>query len=369
MFDVTLSADNRQLLENAKYSDLTTNYLSGVSTLILTSGADFANNDYILLGNFGSETSEIIKVSTVTTNTLALATATKFSHSESTKVTILKYDQIRFYHTTDTTFVDTDPVTAYIDLQADSFHTIATDTSNTTGFGWYKFYNSTTTDLSSESTEIPYAGFSSNSVEQIFDSFYSLLNNNELKLVTEDDAFRWLNEGYSITRNELNLVNDEFTVADPYTLTTTAGTAEYSLQDGFSKIISVFSGDYDREIEFIALKDLSTWNSDATNDPRYYIRGSYMGFSPTPTVSYDFTVRYETTGTELTSKYDNVDLPTNNFYFLVDYMIYRASPKLNRSDGSSDYSKFMEGVQRMKVTAHKRDHGLDSWEVDDYANV
>jgi hypothetical protein len=142
-----LKADNRQLLKNAKYSFALDNYLSGVSSIQVDNSVGFEANMYVLLGNFGSETAEIIKINTVTTatNTLSFTTTAKFAHAESTKVTVIPYNQVRFYHTATATFSASSHVTDYIDIQADSFFTIGEDTTNTTGFGWFVFYNSTTT--------------------------------------------------------------------------------------------------------------------------------------------------------------------------------------------------------------------------------
>ena len=78
------------------------------------------------------------------------------------------------------------------DIQADDFYTKAYDTTNTTGFGWFIFYNSTTAKATQNSNAIPYAGFENNSVKKILDSFFSQLNNKELKLISNDDAFIWL---------------------------------------------------------------------------------------------------------------------------------------------------------------------------------
>lgn len=368
---ITLKADNRVLTQNAKYSYLNSNYSSGVSAIVVTNSADFSANDYLLLGNFGSETAEIVQISTVTsaTHTLNLSAATKFAHSESTRVTVIKYNQVRFYNTSTATFSATSPVTAYIDLQADKFFTLAYDTTNTTGFGWFVFYNATTAKATSNSNAIPYAGFTEYSVKKIFDRFFSQLNNKELKLVTNEDAFAWLNEGYSIARNQLNLVNEEYTVSDSYTLSVTSGTAEYSLPDYFTDMISVYSSTDDTEISPIDIKDVPDWNENSSNDTRYYLRGKYVGISPTPAADATYYLRYKTIGATLTSYYDNVELPDNNFYPLIDFMMYRAAPKLNRNDGNSRLTLFNDAIKNMKLTSHKRDNEKDSWDISPTANI
>ena len=371
---ITLKADNRQLTKNAKLSYLSTNYAAAVSSLVIVNSNGFAANDYVLLGEFGSETSEIVQATTVTasTHTLTLGTATKFAHPETTKATILPYNQVRFYWTATATYATTTAVTSYIDVQADDFFTKASDTTHTTGFGWFVFYNSTTTTATVNSNAIPYADFGANSVKKIFDSFFSLLNNNELRLVSNDDAFRWLNEGYAIAQNELNLINTAYTVPAPYAINVSSGTQEYALPDDFGGLVSVTADADGTKIESISLKDVPEHDSGTGVvgvTTQYYLRGSYIGFSPSPTSSATYNLFYTAKTGTLTSYYDNITLPDNNFYPLVDFMMYRASQKLQKSNPKVHMEAFRDGINLMKITSIKQNADNDSWGIDPTANV
>lgn len=365
---ISLKADNRDLTINAKYSFLNANYASGITAPVITNSIGFADADYVLFGNFGSETSEIIKVTTVNedTHTLSLAAATKFAHSESTKVTVLKYNKVKFYQTAAATFSASENPLDTIDIQADSFLTYYYDTTNTTGFGWFVFFNATTSKATSNSNAIPYAGFAENSVKKILDSFFSLLNNKELKLISRSDAFDWLNEAYAIAMNELNLVNQEYTATSD-SISAEADTREYDLPSDFNNVISIFHGNV--EVKFIALDKIDEYATNGSGVIRYYLRGSVIGFVPTPTESITFILRYNTKATTLTSYYDNIVLPDNNFYFLKDYLLFRAAKKLNRGDDKERFELFMVGIKRMKVTSVKRNANKDSWTVEPTANV
>ena len=363
---ITLKSDSRSLTYNAKFSYLTDNYVSGVGTLIVVNGTAFAVNDYVLLGEFGSETSEIRKISSVTTNTLGIDT-TLFSHSQDTKVTILKYNQVRFYHTTTATFSATSPIAAYMDIDATSFHTKIYDTTNTTGFGWFVFYNATTLKATTASNAIPYAGFDESSVKEIFDTFFSLLNNKELKLIDNEDAFKWLNEAYAIAKNELNLVNQEYNVPVEWSFTTISGTAEYDLEDNFSDLVSITDSE-GRDINFIELQNINYYNENGST-AKYFLRSDKIGISPVPTSVETYSVYYKSKSTELTSYYDSIDLPDNNFYPLVDHMMYRASQKLTRPNPEKHEQTFTNGLNRMKITSVKQSANLDGWSVDRKANI
>lgn len=463
-----LTADNRELTNLAKYSYLNANYTSGQSSVVVTSVADFLPNDFILIGEFGSEYAEIKQISRITaaTKTLVLTYNTKYSHSESTKVTVLKYDQIRFFNTATTTFASTTPVktpvllgdetsqfdisnpagttfrytwdstgtdpdldkyiktgysiviaaqnfnaanngtftitgistsyfdvtnaggvveanktigtgsikitTDYLDIDTSSFNSSIVDTTYTTGYGWFTFYNSYSASSATNSSAIPYAGYAENSVKKILDTFFSLLNNKELKLISNEDAFSWLNEGYAIAKNELNLSNQEYTVSDEASITVVSGTKEYLLSTyctGFSDLISVYNSTSNVQVSELDVRDISVYDYDAANTMRYYLRGLYIGFSPSPTSSITVKIRYQATTTALTSLYDTIDLPENNFYLIKDFMLYRAAPKLNRGDGSDYYVKFYEGIKRLKVTANKRGSDADSWGIDSSVTI
>ena len=372
---ITITADNRALTRNAKYSYLTSNNLSGVSSLAISNSVGFSANDYVLLGEFGAEQSEIVTVSSVntSTHTLNISSATKFAHSQDTRATIMKYNQVKFYHTTTATF-NSNPANLLetADIQADSRFTITYDTTNTTGFGWFVFYNSTTSTATQSSNAIPYAGFSENSVRNIIDNFYSLLNNKETKLISNTDAYRWMNEAYAMAVNELNLVNQTYNTGST-SVSTTSGTQEYELSSTFSKIISVYDEEDEKYIENIDLHEHDTYDETSSNKLKYYIVSSsgtpYIGFSPVPSDTRTITVRYKTKSSTLDSPYDNIDLPDNNHYCLIDYMLYRAAPKLGRPGAENYYKMFIDGLKRLKVTGHKQDANLDSFTVDRISNI
>ena len=344
-----------------------------MSSLVITNSNGFVADDYVLISEFGAESTEIVQVDSVTaaTHTLVLKAATKFAHSQDTKLTILKYNQVRFYHTTDTTFSATDPVTAYIDIQADDFFSRAYDTTNTTGYGWFVFYNSTTLKVTTNSNYIPYANFSENTVKEIFNFFFSLLNNKELKLISNDEAFKWLNEAYAIAVNELNLVNRGYKVTSEYSVTTTASTQEYALPSDFSQLVSV-TNSYGQPVDYIDLAAVPRTDylgGYAVTNVNYFLRGAYIGFSPVPDATDTYYVYYKTTSSTLNSYSDAISLPDNNHFMLIDHMLYRSAIKLNRVNPKQYEDAFNTGISRMKITSHKQNANKDSWSISSSANV
>ena len=459
-----LTADNRNLTNGAKYSYLNANYGSALTALIVENSEEFKPGDFILIGDFGSIQTEIRRVESITRadNTITITEETRFPHVESTKVSIISYDQVRYFHTVTATASASDPVRNYVllgdettqyditnptgttyrytydltgtnpnltkyitagrtivinaedftaanngtftvtavdtnyfdvtnatgvaetnktvgtgyikvltnyqDIDTSSMSTKVKDDTNSTGFGWFFFYNSYTKANSQYSNAIPYAGFAENSVKTIIDGFLSLLSNKELKLISSDDAFSWLNEGYSIALNELNLINKNYSGSDEYDVTVTSGVQEYSLPDDFSDMLSVNDSD-GGEIDPISLSSVSFYDSNASSVVKYYLRNGYIGFTPSPTSGATYTIRYTKKSTVLNSTYDSVDFPDNNFYCVKDYMMYRAGIKLQRAGAEAHKAAFFDSVNRMKIISIKRTSGNDAWGLAPEANI
>jgi hypothetical protein len=137
-----------------------------------------------------------------------------------------------------------------MDIQADDFYSRIHDTTYATGYGWFIFFNATTSKASSISNPIPYAGFEDYAVKEIFDAFDSILNNKELALVSMVDRFRWLNEGYNKLTNALNLIIREYNVPAEWTFTVTASDREVELPSNFGELLSV-KDSYGDDIDYI----------------------------------------------------------------------------------------------------------------------
>lgn len=371
---ITLRANHQILSRNTESSYLTQNYSSGVSTIVVTNADVFADNDFLLLGEWGSETAEIVQINgtpNTTTQTIILESATKFSHSESTKVSIIKYNQVRFYRNTTATFNSSagNALTGYVDIQPDDHYTNFHDLTNSTGYGFYVFYDSETATTSSPSNAMPYADFVESSVKAIFDHFNSLLNNKEISLINTNERFLWLNEANSRAQNELNLVNQDYTVPTLASVSITSGTAEYDLATAFGQLISITNSN-GTEIPHISLrKELA--NDTFGNQTYYYIRGTSLGITPTPTADTTYYLYYTQKTTRLTSLYDNVAFPNNNYYFLVYWMMYKAAMKLKKpmSEVNMYKNEFEEGIKMMKITSINQSAERRTWGIDEHANV
>jgi hypothetical protein len=391
---ILLKADHRTLLNDAKYTFTNQSYPANTQTFHVANAEGFFNGCYALFGNFGSETAEIIQVTTVIPTSPALATdhqlicssPSQFGHPESTRVTILPYNKIKFYWTATPppvvptpsipvdnfpTFTGVVPLTTYLDIQCNDWYTITTDETHASGYGWYIFYNATTLYCSTPSNPIPYAGFDYGTVKETMDGFFSLLNQKDAKLISNADAFSWMNEGVSVARTELNLVNTDYNASPMITLNLEAGVLEYRLPDDFSDLLSVSTME-GQAVDFIAFADIPiyAYARPQLSPGRYYVRGKNIGIVPTPQVAGQIQYRYLSKGTKMDSYEDNVDLPDGGFYIIKDYMLYRAYMKLsNPQQANLNMQAFRNGLNLLKLSAVKRSANLDCWSIAYQASI
>ena len=382
---ILLKADHRTLLNDAKYTFTNQNYPANTQVFSVANEEGAVVGQYVLLGNFGSETAEIMKINKIndpTTHTMELlggstfTSGSQFGHPESTRITFLPYSKVRFFWTATPpavvptpsipvdsvpTFTGVTPLTGYLDVQCNDWYTITTDETHSTGYGWYIFYNPTTLYVSAPSNPIPYTGFDMGTVKETMDGFFSLLNQKDARLVTTADAFAWMNEGYSIARTELNLINSDYGASVLITLPIEAGVIEYRLPNDFGDLLSV-TDQYGQPIDFIHFSDIPAYRLTPTPNykVRYYIRWKNIGIVPTPQTSATVQIQYVSRGQRLDSYEDMLDLPDGGYYIIKDFMLARANQKLNYPQlATANLQSFRNGLNLLKLSSVKRNSNLD----------
>ena len=377
---LVLQADNRNLAANAKFPYLIDNYPSGTASLVLANVENAKVGGVILLGEMGRTDAEIFVITTVNPTTGAITfedssgnpDTTSQAHAESTKVTFLAYNQVRFYWTPATgtiadenpIFNTSNPLTGYIDLDPSSYYSTYTDTTNDTGFGWFIYLNSKALSLSQESNPIPYTGFDANTVGTVFAEFDSLLNINELKLVTVSDKFAWFNEGLNNLVNRLNLNNVEFTLSDKITVNILPGVSEYLLPNDFSDLVEVVDN-ASKTMDVISTSQIMAYCEYST---KYYVRGRYIGFVPVPSQATTYYYRYRAKGMRVTSLSTYVQLPDNMYTAIKDWMLFRANMKFGNPTASTYLTIFNNAIDNFILASVKRNGSNDSWSIDPSSN-
>lgn len=164
----TLVAYHSTLTESKPTARMTVDKAAASSTLTLNNVYGFLIGQYVLLGNWGDATAEIIRVHASTTplvTVLTLASNTIFDHYTDTPVTVLDYNQIEFSRAT--TAAGSKSVLATYDISPGSISTIYTDVTNTTGYAFFRFKNSGLTTYSGYCDATSYSGNGDTSLEKI----------------------------------------------------------------------------------------------------------------------------------------------------------------------------------------------------------
>lgn len=153
-----LLVDNEPLLDSQEVSLLTADVASGSNTITLDNISGFSVGKFILIGNFGEPNAEIIRVhisSAPSGFTVTLNSNTTQTHQANSPVTIVDYDQVEYSRAT--TLTGDKSVLATSNIQADRKQTSYSDTTNTTGFAFFRFKNSADSTFSEYSIGVDYS--------------------------------------------------------------------------------------------------------------------------------------------------------------------------------------------------------------------
>jgi hypothetical protein len=187
-------------IEGTKQTYLTSEVAATGTTLTVKDNADLANNDYLVLGQIGSEQTEIVKIgAAVTPGTSLTVSACVFPHPIGTKITLIRYNQVAIYGSTSAS--DTNPTiigsVENLDV-ANGKNEIKAST--TYAYYYARYYNSTTTTYSSYSDSVAATGLNSSTRGEIKKEFLSMFNETVDDLITDD----WMNRTINRWQRELS---------------------------------------------------------------------------------------------------------------------------------------------------------------------
>jgi hypothetical protein len=156
---------------------------AGSGTITVLNINKFAVNKILLIGELGSEQSEIIKTHASTPpsgSTVTLASNTIYAHKAGTRVYIIQYDQVEFSHSTTLTGSKTNLTTTLgsglVALEADEVDQVYNETEFTSGYYFARFKESIGGTFGGFCDAVPYGGFDEKSVGAVIE--YALVNSN-----------------------------------------------------------------------------------------------------------------------------------------------------------------------------------------------
>lgn len=194
----TVFIDLTPLVEGAlEETHLTADVSASAGTLTVADIDGFAVNQILLIGELGSEKSEIIKTHASTApsgTTVTLAANTEFAHSAGTKVYVLSFDQVEISHAS--TAGGSKSVLSTESIQADQLIQTYEDTTESSGFYFARFKESIGSTFGSYSDAAPYGGWASDSVGYMIDRALDNLNLESLdETITREFCYSAINEG------------------------------------------------------------------------------------------------------------------------------------------------------------------------------
>ena len=167
-----LKMSNLILSENGKRTNLTADVSALATTIVVANYEDLADDDYLLVGEWGEPTAEIKQIGAAVTTSSVTIAALVYDHYTDTPVTVIPCDKIQFYRAV--TLVDPNDAGVVTQLGSDVAimayrkDTIYNDATNTTGYGYARFMKSQATAAYSEYTVgVAYEGNAYNSIEEI----------------------------------------------------------------------------------------------------------------------------------------------------------------------------------------------------------
>lgn len=168
----TLKLSNLALSIGGKRTNLTADVSSAGTTLNVANYIDIADNDYLLIGEWGEPTAEIVQVNDASIDASITIGALVHDHYTDTPVTVIPCDKVKFYREI-TLIADpegtnpTNQVGSDVAIMAYRKDTIILDGTNTTGYAYARFQSTEDTKYSEFTLGVAYEGNAYNSVEEM----------------------------------------------------------------------------------------------------------------------------------------------------------------------------------------------------------
>jgi hypothetical protein len=312
----------------AQESRLSADVAALATSSTVENNTGFATNDYVVLGTPGEELTEIVKLTSTTgTTTLGHTTGPIFAHSARTPVAQIKYNQAKIYTDTSETGLFATLLTT-VDLTLDQDSTVYDDTTGTTAT-WYKikYYNSTSTGLSSFSVAVLGTGYTDDSLFSMTEEVMEEFGDAGGKDLSKDEVHRQLKGAVRRVTTELFKTYPDY--FKTYVVITPNGTGLDPLPSRFLGLIRVdINGDgtvttdaYKAEYVQESVGEPST--TYYSSSPKVSIRGSSLVTLPTLGTGGRAFVWYWAYPSEMTTESSEHGLPYGARDVLKHYALYK----------------------------------------------
>ena len=332
-------------------SNLTTKAASGQAVLVVQNASDFAANDHVVTGNPGEELTEIRKIASIAGKSLTVSANLSNTHPENTRITFIKYDQIKFYKAT--SIDGAYSLVSTKNIAVDEPHTLYDDsTALSTDYFKIKYFNSYTNDLSVYSDPIGASGFPRYALVRIQDQLFKKFGDKKQQYLEREEITDWLNEIKDDLVNRIIDSNEKY--FNTFENLAVDASGEASLGANFRKFQKVFglfdgvNGKRATKLEIEELNDFTqTWSQDF---PKYYFKEYKIGIRPKGTVGTTvIQVHFEDQPDDLENDADELPKPLRFYtHVIMDGLMAKACEKTGKdSRAALFWKKYESGAINM----------------------
>lgn len=333
-------------------SNLASKAASGQNTIVIQNASEFSVNDFLVIGVSGEELTEIRKIASISGKSITVSANLINTHPENTRVTFIKYDQIKIYKAS--SIGGSYSLVSTKDIAIDEDHTLYDDpTALSTDYYKIKYSNSYTSELSVFSDPIGTSGFSRYTLIRIQDQLLSKFGDKKEKLLSRSDITDWVNEIKDDLVNRIIDSNEKY--FNDYENLSVDSNGESDLNGQFRKFQKVFvlyDGVNGKRARKFELENVNDWMQIFDQSlPGYYFRSYKIGIRPKGTVGTTLIqVHFEKQPIDLTNDSDEFPKPFR-FYIgvLMDGLMAKASEFSNKEQQAAYYWKKYENVAQNMI--------------------
>jgi len=278
-------ARNQELINDREKTYLTSPVAVAGTTLTVKAvdANAWADNDYIIVGEIGTKTAELLQINGAVSDGTSLtidqsgAGGARYVHAVDEPVYRIDYNQIEISRATTITGAKT-VLAAADEIQPDDLFTRYEDSANTTGFGFVRWRNGA--DYSEYSDPIPYSGYTARSLGRMIKMIRRHLDEPDFRTLRDEDIIEEINEKQRDIAHERLWPFYE----DVFSLSSVANTRQYDIDDdvvvGKSHTVTV-RGDPMAKINRKRWNMLH-WDTARTGDPTHiHVWNNDFYFYPT----------------------------------------------------------------------------------------
>jgi len=332
-------------------SNLTAKAVAGQADLVVQNAVDFSANDHVVVGNPTEELTEIGRISSISGKTITLVANLVNTHPENTRITFIKYDQIKFYKAT--SINGSYSAVSTKDIAIDEPHTLYDDaTALSTDYFKIKYFNSYTNDLSVYSDPISASGFPRYSLKRIQDAVYTKTGDKKEQYYDRDEITDWTNELKDDLVNRIIDSNEKY--FNTYEDLDVDSNGEADLNANFRKFQKVFvlyDGINGKRARRFEVEELNDWTQTFSQEyPGYYFKQYAVGCRPKGTAgTTKIQVHFEDQPTDLANDMDEMPKPLRFYmHVIMDGLMAKAMEKAGKDNRAKLFwNKYESGAQNM----------------------